>query len=111
MMPQIVGRTPLYACGTCTMVLIAFRFDCDAGGANCGEVQVAICARRRTVSSGNLMDKSSAEPRKVKIDQVVGFIAGSMARYCFRKSGVDVAMNDGIAEVRNVMGIRCVGVR
>lgn len=57
------------------------------------------------------MDRSSAEPRKVKIDQVVGFIAGSMARYCFRRSGVDVAMNVGIEEVRKVIGIRCVGVR
>ncbi len=57
------------------------------------------------------MDRSSAEPRNVKIDQLVGFMAGSMARYCFRTSGVDVAMKAGIEEVRKVIGIKCVGVR
>lgn len=110
-MPHIVGNTPLYVCGTGTIVLIAFRRDCDDGGANCGEVHVAICARRRTVSSGNFMDRSSALPRNVKIDQVVGFIAGSMERYCFRRRGVDVAMKVGMLEVRKVIGMRWVGVR
>jgi len=52
------------------------------------------------------MVRSTAEVRKVRSDQLVGFVAGSMERYCFRRRGVDVAMNVGIEEVRNVIGMR-----
>lgn len=92
------------------MVLMALRFDCDEGGEMAGLVQVAICARRNTVSSGNLRLRSNAEPKKVKIDQEVGFTAGSRDRYDLRKRGVDVAMNVGIDDVKNVIGTRCVGM-
>jgi len=57
------------------------------------------------------MVRSMAEVRKVRRDQLVGFVAGSMERYCFRRSGVDVAMKVGIEEVRKVIGMRWVGVR
>lgn len=77
---------------------------------NCGEVHVAIWARRKTVSSGNLMERSSAEATNVSMDQLLGLMAGSMPTYCLRKRGVDVAISVGSEEVRNVMGIRCSGV-
>lgn len=79
-MPHIVAKMPRYDCGTGTIVWKAFRFDCEDGGCSEGDVQVAICARRRTVSSGNLIDKSRAEPIKVATDQLAGFIAGSSPR-------------------------------
>ena len=56
------------------------------------------------------MDRSSAEATNVSIDQVVGLMAGSMPIYCFRKRGVEVAINVGSEELRNVMGMRCSGV-
>jgi hypothetical protein len=112
-MPHIVGNIPGYVWGTGTMVCIGFGIGdlclfevCDVGI----EVHVAICARRSTVSSGNLTDKSSAEPRKVKIDQLAGFIAGSRLRYDLRTSGVELAINVGIDEERNVTGIKCDGI-
>ena len=90
--------------------MIAFRLDCEVGGARAGDVHVAIWARRRMVSSGNLMLRSKADARNVKIDQEVGLMAGSRLRFDFRKRGVDVAMKVGIVDVRNVIGMRWVGV-
>jgi hypothetical protein len=88
------------------MVVMALRFEDAVGGECAGDVQVAICARRRTVSSGNLMDKSIAEPRNVAILQLAGFIAGSSPRYDFSTTGVLVDMSVGRVDVKKVMGRR-----
>lgn len=106
MIPQIVGRTPRYDCGTGTIVLMAFRFDWDSGGDNDGDVHVAIWARRRTVSRGSLIDKSRADPKRVKMDQLAGLITGSMPKYVLRTKGVDVETNMGTEELKNVIGTR-----
>jgi hypothetical protein len=105
-MDQIVGRMPRYDCGTGTTVVMAFRFDDVAGGECAGDVHVAICARRSTVSSGNLMDRSNAEPKKVAILQLAGFMAGSSPRYDFSITGVLVEINVGSVEVKKVIGNR-----
>lgn len=112
MIPHIVGRIPRYNVGTGTMVLISCFRDLVVvhAGDNSGDVQLAIWARRRTVSRGNLMDKSTADPRKVKIDQDVGFMAGSRRRLFFRKRGVDVEISVGIEEAKNVIGMRWEGI-
>jgi hypothetical protein len=88
------------------MVVMALRFEDAVGGECAGDVQVAICARRRTVSSGNLMDKSMAEPRNVATLQLAGFIAGSSPRYDFSTTGVLVDMSVGRVDVKKVMGRR-----
>lgn len=93
------------------MVVTAFLLDDETGNDWFGEVQVAICARRRTVSKGNLMDKSSAELANVATLQLAVFIAGSRPKYDFRKTGVLVEISAGKVEVRNVIGIRCVGIK
>lgn len=76
-----------------------------------GDVQVAICALRRIVSSGNLTLRSNADARNVSIDQDVGFMAGSRFKFDLRNRGVEVAMKVGIVDVRNAIGIRWTGVR
>ena len=59
---------------------MAFRLDCEDGGDRVGAVQVAICARLRTVSSGKRTERSSADAAKVAIDHEEGFMLGSMRR-------------------------------
>lgn len=93
------------------MVVTAFLLEDEMGSDCFGEVHVAICARRRTVSSGNLMDRSSAELAKVAKLQLAGFMAGSSFRYDFRKTGVLAERSVGKVEVRNVMGMRCEGIK
>jgi hypothetical protein len=83
----------------------------DDGRDDLGAVQVEIWARRRTVSSGNLIERSRAEDKKLARDHDVGFMFGSSRRYERRKRGVEVEMNVGMVEVRNVMGSRCAGMR
>lgn len=56
------------------------------------------------------MDRSNADPRNVNIDHDVGFIAGSSPSCVFMNNGVDVEMNVGIDEARNVIGMRCPGI-
>lgn len=110
-MPQIVGRTPRYVWGTGTIVFTALCFDTERGDDAGAAVHVTICARRRTVSSGNLTERSSAEEVKVAIDQDVGFTAGSRPRFERRKKGVMFEINVGIVDVRTVIGMRCPGMR
>lgn len=62
------------------MVMTAFRLDFEDGGDRVGAVQVAICARLRTVSSGKRIDRSRAEAANVATDQEEGFIFGSIRR-------------------------------
>ena len=76
-----------------------------------GEVQVAICARRNTVSSGNLTARSIVDATKVAILQLFGLRIGSRFRWLFKKSGDEVEIKVGNIDVRKVMGIRCVGIR
>lgn len=76
-----------------------------------GEVQVAICARRNTVSSGNLTARSIVDATKVAIFQLFGLRIGSRFRLFFKKSGDEVEIKVGNVDVRKVMGIRCVGIR
>jgi len=89
----------------------AFRFEEEVGGEYAGDVHVAIWARRRTVSSGNLIDRSTAEPRNVAMLQLAGFIAGSSPRYDFSTTGVLVEISVGIVDVRKVIGRRWAGIR
>jgi hypothetical protein len=92
-------------------VLTAFRFDCEDGAEMEGAVHVAICARRRTVSSGNLMLRSRADETKVAIDHDVGVTTGSRLRYERRKMGEEWDTREGRVEERNVMGISWNGMR
>lgn len=71
-----------------------------------GDVNVDICARRRTVSSGNRRPISRPDERKVKMLQVDGLITGSRERYDFRKSGVLVLTRLGRVEYKSVIGRR-----
>ena len=75
-----------------------------------GDVNVAICARRRMVSSGRRTAKSKEELMNVAIDQVVGVRIGSTLRYDFSKSGVVVEMKDGTIEWSAVIEIKCEGI-
>lgn len=86
-------------------------FDEAWGGEDEGDVQVAICARRRTVSKGNFIDRSKAEPANVARLQVAGFMAGSSLRYDFKNTGVLVEIKAGIVDVKNVIGMRCPGIK
>lgn len=63
-----------------------------------GEVKVAICARRRTVSSGNRTASSRPDPRKVNRFHMDGLRTGSSDIYDFSKSGVVVVMKFGRLE-------------
>ena len=87
-------------------MVIALRLEEVVGGEYEGDVHVAICARRRTVSSGNLMDKSTAEPKNVAMLQLAGFIAGSSPRYVLSTIGVLVEISVGSVEVKKVIGKR-----
>lgn len=79
----------------------------DVDGGECvGDVQVAICARRRTVSRGNLIERSNAEPTKEARLQLAGFMAGSRPKYDLRKTGVLVEMRVGRVDEKNVIGMR-----
>lgn len=110
-MPYMVGIIPRYVCGTGTIVSIAFREDEEGGSDESGDVHVAICARRSTVSSGNFTPRSSVDATKVATLQLLGFRTGSMLRYDFRKRGAEVEINAGSVDVRKVIGTRCVGIR
>lgn len=71
-----------------------------------GDVNVAICARRRTVSSGNRRPISRPDERKVKALQVDGLTIGSRERYDFRKRGVLELTRLGRVEYKIVIGSR-----
>ena len=88
------------------MVSMALRTDFEDGGDSAGDVHVAICALRSTVSSGYLTAKSTAEATNVATLQLFGFNTGSRFRYDLRKSGALVEINVGNVDVRNVIGIR-----
>jgi hypothetical protein len=76
-----------------------------------GDVNVAIWARRRTVSSGTRSPISSPDAINVKRLQLDGFSTGSRERYDFRNSGVPWTSRVGSVDVRRVMGRRCGGIR
>ena len=76
-----------------------------------GDVNVAICARRRTVSSGNRRPNSRPDEMKVKRLQVDGLTTGSRERYDFRKRGVLMLIRFGRVEDKTVIGRRWGGVR
>jgi hypothetical protein len=63
-----------------------------------GEVNVAIWARRRTVSRGKRTPSSRPDARKVKRLQVDGLRTGSRERYDLRKRGVLVLRRFGRVE-------------
>ena len=44
------------------------------------------------------------------MDHDVGFMFGSRPRFVLRRSGVEVAMNVGIVDVRNVIATKCAGI-
>ena len=71
-----------------------------------GDVKVAICARRSTVSRGNRTASSPPDPMKVNKFHMDGLRTGSRERYSFRKSGVVVIMKFGKLEWRIVIGTR-----
>jgi hypothetical protein len=71
-----------------------------------GDVKVAICARRNTVSRGNRTASSKPDPRNVNRFHMDGLRIGSRERYVFKKSGVVVRMKFGRLEWRIVMGTR-----
>lgn len=71
-----------------------------------GDVKVAICARRSTVSRGNRTASSKPDPMKVNKFHMDGLRTGSRDRYDFRKSGVVVIMKLGKLEWRIVIGTR-----
>ena len=62
------------------MVSIAFRDDEGTGGVPGGAVQVAIWARRSTVSSGYRIISSVAENANVAMLQLFGLRTGSILR-------------------------------
>ena len=72
---------------------------------------MAICARRSTVSRGSLIVRSAADAKNVAMLQLPGLRMGSRLRYCLRNRGDEVEISVGSVDVRNVMGIRCVGIR
>lgn len=93
------------------MVVMAFLLEDDVGRDCLGAVHVAICARRRMVSSGNLMDRSRAELANVARLQLAGFMAGSSPRYDLRTTGVLVEIKVGSVDEKKVMGMRWDGIK
>ena len=91
--------------------MMALRVEDVVGSEYAGDVHVAICARRSTVSSGNLTDRSTAEAKNVARLQLAGFIAGSNPRYDFRTTGVLVEISVGNVDVKNVIGKRWAGIK
>jgi hypothetical protein len=75
-----------------------------------GEVKVAICARRRTVSRGKRTASSTPEPMKLNKFQEDGCSTGSRERYDLRINGVLAVIKFGRLEWRMVIGIRCGGI-
>lgn len=75
-----------------------------------GDVNAAICARRRTVSRGNLRPISRPDERKLKAFQIDGLRIGSSERYDFRKRGVLELTRFGRVEYKTVIGRRWGGI-
>lgn len=58
-----------------------------------------------------MTERSTADAKKVAMLQLFGLRIGSRLQYVFRKSGDEVEIRVGNVDVRNVMGIKCVGIK